>query len=184
MPFLTPDYIHERACHDCTAPAVPGRSQCRKHLTSGRARAASHRAGNPQNKPLAAAAARTFRAHAKATGRCAGAPHCPRPVVAGQTLCQHHRDCQRRLSLKYRFGVSGADLERRVAETETCELCGLPFVVGDKNRSKVIDHDHQTGEIRGVLHGLCNIGLGAFADNPDLLILAAEYLRRNKEKVA
>lgn len=34
-----------------------------------------------------------------------------------------------------------------------------------------------TGKYRGALCNLCNTGLGHFKDNPELLILAAEYLK-------
>jgi Recombination endonuclease VII len=40
----------------------------------------------------------------------------------------------------------------------------------------VVDHDHDSGAIRGLLCRLCNVGLGAFRDDPTFLRAGAEYL--------
>jgi hypothetical protein len=41
-----------------------------------------------------------------------------------------------------------------------------------------VDHNHETGEVRGLLCGSCNKALGAFRDNPEVLERAARYIRQ------
>lgn len=59
------------------------------------------------------------------------------------------------------------------AQNMGCAICGVtPPIVG----KLVVDHNHATGEIRGLLCRKCNLGLGTFQDNPHLLNRASEYL--------
>lgn len=60
--------------------------------------------------------------------------------------------------------------QRFVEVAGKCEICG------GQDRL-VIDHDHQTGKLRGLLCYRHNTGLGLFRDNPILLEKAAAYLR-------
>lgn len=53
-----------------------------------------------------------------------------------------------------------------------CAICGTPF----KTRRN-IDHDHKTGEVRGILCHMCNRALGLFRDKLELLLKAAEFVR-------
>lgn len=54
-----------------------------------------------------------------------------------------------------------------------CAICDKP---NRNNKSLVIDHNHATGKVRGLLCDLCNLGLGRFQDNPEMLTKAIEYL--------
>lgn len=60
-----------------------------------------------------------------------------------------------------------ADIKKTITE---CVICG-------SYEPLVVDHDHKTGKIRGMLCNHCNRGLGHFRDDPELLVFAAEYLK-------
>lgn len=75
-----------------------------------------------------------------------------------------------------RYGMT-AD-EYRTLEAATvggCMICQgeIPEV-----RTPVIDHDHRSNEIRGLLCQQCNTGLGNFGDSIDRLLAAVDYLRK------
>lgn len=50
-----------------------------------------------------------------------------------------------------------------------CYICG-------SDKSLVIDHSHETGDLRGILCSSHNIGIGLFKDNIDHLLAAIMYL--------
>lgn len=58
-------------------------------------------------------------------------------------------------------------------------LCGL---CSSEVKKPNWDHDHVTGAMRAILCDSCNLGLGLFKDNPELLRAAAVYIESYKEK--
>jgi len=64
-----------------------------------------------------------------------------------------------------------------------CKICGKEESTLDKNKNVkrlAIDHDHNTGQIRGLLCSPCNTALGGFKDNIDSLKRAILYLEGSK----
>lgn len=70
---------------------------------------------------------------------------------------------------KFRNVISDARLLDIKASVTECVICG-------STESLVVDHDHATGAVRGMLCNHCNRGLGHFRDDPMLLEFAAQYL--------
>lgn len=66
------------------------------------------------------------------------------------------------------------DSYKRMYEAQggRCAICSAQK---DPN-GLVIDHNHKTGKVRGLLCPGCNTGLGLFKDSPDVLELAMQYL--------
>ena len=70
---------------------------------------------------------------------------------------------------KFRAVISDDALRELKATTKECVICGSEGAL-------VVDHDHVTGKVRGMLCNHCNRGLGHFRDDPVLLEFAAQYL--------
>lgn len=58
-----------------------------------------------------------------------------------------------------------------------CAIC-LKDQPGHHGRF-VVDHDHLTGVVRGLLCHECNVGVGFFKDSQEKLLAAVAYLRRS-----
>lgn len=89
---------------------------------------------------------------------------------------QHYNYGQQRgYLLRTRYGITVGDYDAILAEQNGgCAIC-------DGTNKLVIDHNHRTGKVRGILCNNCNIALGAVQDNYLLLERAAIYLRNNGE---
>jgi Recombination endonuclease VII len=79
---------------------------------------------------------------------------------------------------RYYIRKYGMTQDEAIAMRERgCDICGEKN--GDSGRwgNLHIDHDHDTGRVRGVLCSACNTAIGYFKDDPALLEAAAAYLR-------
>lgn len=58
-----------------------------------------------------------------------------------------------------------------------CAICNRT----EKEVGKVfaLDHDHETGQFRGLLCTACNLGLGCFKDSKSMLLKAIDYLAQD-----
>ena len=112
----------------------------------------------------------------------------------GQYLCipcQKHkqknswesRSPKKRLEqhLKYKYGVTHQEfLNAWDSQKGCCAICDveLPDLMTYENRRRkyAIDHNHETGDFRGILCLNCNSLLGMAKDSVDVLAKAISYL--------
>jgi hypothetical protein len=80
----------------------------------------------------------------------------------------------KRQSERTRLGIQDAPRDTGVGKF--CGICKIILTA----RRYALDHDHQTGAIRGWLCVRCNTGIGSFGDNPELLRAAALYIEKHQ----
>lgn len=72
-----------------------------------------------------------------------------------------------------RYGLTEGAFRELLQKHPVCAICGISF----DDASLHVDHDHKTGNIRGLLCSRCNQGLGFFKDDPALVANASKYLK-------
>jgi hypothetical protein len=83
---------------------------------------------------------------------------------------------QARQNLKNKHGLTIAEFFELVRlHDNRCDICRKEF---SKARKPHIDHDHETGQRRGLLCRGCNFAIGLLEDDPELLMAAAKYLTK------
>jgi hypothetical protein len=84
---------------------------------------------------------------------------------------EHHTQRNRRLAQNY--GLTAEQFTQMIQDQSSqCLICKtVP-------RRLVVDHDHKTGEVRGLLCDACNLMLGKARDSVKVLQAAIAYLDR------
>lgn len=85
----------------------------------------------------------------------------------GQSWC---KDCMKFVRILSSYGLTEDEWNALFdSQRGLCAIC-------ENNKPLRVDHDHNTGAVRGLLCGECNLGLGKFKDDPHLLKRALAYV--------
>ena len=89
----------------------------------------------------------------------------------------HCKACRKEESLKA-YGLSLKEYNELLeSQGNCCCICQTKVPRGASKKGRFhVDHNHTTGEVRGLLCHDCNTGLGLFKDDPNVLSKAIEYL--------
>src|SRR3990167_2188512 len=86
-------------------------------------------------------------------------------------------EVNRRRSLIKNYGITDEQFNRLLEyQGGVCAICWRGINADDRKKRLSVDHDHQTGKIRGLLCSGCNGGIGFFNDNLEVLKRAVNYL--------
>lgn len=72
------------------------------------------------------------------------------------------------------YGITRDEFLKMREKAGGCEVCG--------DTNTVLDHCHDSAQIRGVLCNRCNQALGSMRDNPSLIRSLAEYMDKHLSK--
>lgn len=129
---------------------------------------------------------------AQATKWCAKCGDAPRQShVAYRRLCwnayqSEYRKRRYRTEPDYRRKIKRKIRERLygISEERYTELwaqqggvCAICLLEPEDGKGLGVDHDHETGGIRGLLCGNCNGAIGMLKERPSLILRAADYVR-------
>lgn len=86
---------------------------------------------------------------------------------------------EKSVRLQRRYGISVEDWDALFSsQGDVCAICGTDAPC---NPGWCLDHDHDSGKIRGILCPKCNFMLGYSADNVDNLMAGWFYLMKHQE---
>lgn len=93
----------------------------------------------------------------------------------------YHQRNKNRRNAQQRFRNYGLTDEQYkhifIMQGERCAIC---WSKDHNSRNWHVDHDHQTGKVRGILCHDCNHMLGGARDNPTALARGVQYLQKTE----
>jgi hypothetical protein len=107
-------------------------------------------------------------------GRCRKRP-LVRTARGHATWCA---SCRRWYGLEKKYGITKKQYKSLLKkQNKVCAICKQPETRTTVTKNLSVDHDHSSGEIRGLLCYACNHALGLLKEDPVLLQAALKYLQ-------
>lgn len=97
--------------------------------------------------------------------------------------CKKEMNAKRKTAAQFRLhGLKPSERTALIAQQNgKCAVCEIEL--GLLKPSLVhVDHDHRTGRVRGVICARCNVGMGYFSDDPQVLLRMVDYLTTNEKE--
>lgn len=95
---------------------------------------------------------------------------------------EKQRAITRRNNLKRSYGITVEEYDAMfAAQNGCCAACGTTDSGDPRFDTFSVDHDHATGDVRGLLCSNCNRALGLARDSVDTLMSLAAYLLKSRD---
>ena len=96
---------------------------------------------------------------------------------------QRQREMDLRSRLKTVYKMTTDQYEAMLAQQgHGCAICGSSDPKRKNALRLFVDHDHATGEVRGLLCHPCNLLIGHAEERPDVLQKAIEYVSKRRQE--
>ena len=159
--------MSEKTCSKCkTTQLFTSFSRCKKSAdchTSWCKLCNSERVKKAYHKDVEVSRARDRTKHAK---------NRENKNAKSRTYYHANKDKYRNYHLKKCYGIKQVDYEMMLRyQQNKCAICN-----DELNNKLLVDHNHKTEEIRGLLCNSCNALIGYAKENPDILNSAIDYL--------
>lgn len=90
------------------------------------------------------------------------------------------QDWYKRYRLARRYGMTLQEYDAMLeSQNGKCAICNCPPSEG---RDLCVDHNHETGKVRGLLCDLCNKGIGQFGDSAERIESAMLYIKKHNQQ--
>jgi hypothetical protein len=80
------------------------------------------------------------------------------------------------------YGLTPEQYATMLEEQGGCAICKTPVEPARNTDNLTVDHDHNTGNVRGLLCNKCNRGIGLLCDSPEIVRSALDYLLKHKQE--
>jgi hypothetical protein len=163
-------------CVDCGKPAIPqvGRGGIFKRCGPCRSEAKRRQSREGMARYRASGKGRPLSTEERREKNRRYRERYPERVRESRRRYQQSRDpnIQHGFHIKWKYGLTREQFESMEAEQGyRCAICHAAF-----DERPCIDHDHETGTVRGLLCRMCNVGLGYIERTPEWVDEAKAYL--------
>jgi len=102
-------------------------------------------------------------------------------IIVRRAYCKECGNKIKPISSKDKVAYEQKYLRPKIGTIFQCPICGRKREIWHKNQI-CLDHNHETGEIRGYICGDCNASIGRIGENIETLERAILWLKKDRKK--